>query len=429
MEIARNVYLNRLISRKHNNMIKVITGIRRSGKSYLLFKLFKNLLMHEGVKDEQIICISLDDIESIKYRDPYKLYEYICSHLKNDILQYYIFLDEVQYAISKEELKEPEHGVRLYSVLNSLLKRENVDVYVTGSNSKLLSSDIMTEFRGRGDEIHIAPLSFSEYYPAHKGSKSEAWRDYTYYGGLPHILSESDDAAKIRYLNRMNTEIYLKDISERYNVTNVPAMEALMRTIASSIGSLSNPQKISDTFKSTGQSDISAPTISNYLKYLQDAFIIEKAERYDIKGRKYISTPFKYYYTDIGLRNALLNFRQYEETHIMENIIYNELRFRGYNVDVGVVKTHSNKNGNIQKKQLEVDFVANLGSERYYIQSAFSIPDAEKLNQEQASLTSISDSFKKIILVKDDIHLWRTETGITIMNIYDFLLDENSLKI
>jgi len=427
MEIKRDIYLNRLISRKHNGLIKVITGIRRCGKSYLLFKLFYDYLISTGVKKENIICIPLDDIDYSEYCDPKALHEYIKNRIADEKQQYYIFIDEAQFAITKEEITNPDKPIRLYGVLNSLLRRKNVDVYITGSNSRFLSTDIMTEFRGRGDEVHIAPLSFSEYYPASGKEKHEAWNDYLYFGGLPHILEEPDNHSKSQYLDRLNKEIYLKDICERYDIRDKNGMESLMQVIASAIGSLSNAQKISDTFNSSGNKAISMPTISNYLKYLQESFVIQKVERYDIKGRKYISTPSKYYYSDLGLRNSILNFRQYEETHLMENSIYNELIYRGYNVDVGVVETRINEEGKKIRKQLEVDFVVNQFSKRYYIQSAFALPTKEKVEQEQSSLVKIPDSFKKIIVVANNQPIWRNEDGITIMSIFDFLLDENSL--
>ena len=429
MIIKRDIYLNRLISRMNNGMIKIITGIRRSGKSYLLFELFHGYLIASGVQEDHIIKVSLDDEDYSQYRDPNKLYEYILKNMEGKEGQYYVFLDEVQYAISKKEIKNTNEPIRLYGVLNGLLRRKNVDVYVTGSNSKFLSSDVMTEFRGRGDEIHIAPLSFSEFFPVHGGDLQDAWKEYTYYGGLPHILEERNEDDKVRYLGRLNSEIYLRDILERYEIKKGSGMEELMRVLASSVGSLTNPQKISDTFGSGGQKGLSMPTVSEYLTYLRETFIIDKAERYDVKGRKYISTPSKYYFTDIGLRNALLNFRQYEETHILENIIYNELIIRGYNVDVGIVEVYATENDKRVHKQLEVDFVANLGSKRYYIQSAFAIPDIEKMRQEQASLIRIPDSFKKIIVVYGQTPLWRNEQGITIMNIFDFLLKPESLDL
>lgn len=429
MVIRRDRYLERLISKQNNGMIKVITGIRRSGKSYLLFNLFYNHLLASGTPEDNIICIALDDVENEAYRDPYRLYSYIKERVQDNREQYYVLIDEAQYAISKEEMKNPDEPIRLYGVLNSLLRKSNVDVYITGSNSKFLSSDVMTEFRGRGDEIHISPLSFSEFYPASGQEKSDAWRDYLYYGGLPHILAESGGEAKSRYLENLNKEIYLRDMCERYGIRDEESMLILMKVIASAIGSLSNAQKISDTFRSSGNKVITMPTISSYLKYLQESFVVEKAERYDIKGRKNISTPSKYYYSDLGLRNALLNFRQFEETHLMENAIYNELIYRGYSVDVGVVETRVDEGGKKVRKQLAVDFVVNQFNKRYYIQSAFLISDREKFEQEQAPLVKIPDSFKKIVVVGNNTPIWRNEEGITFMGIYDFLLNENSLDL
>ena len=429
MVIRRDRYLERLISKQNNGMIKVITGIRRCGKSYLLFNLFYDHLLASGIPEDNIICIALDDVENEAYRDPYRLYSYIKERVQDNREQYYVLIDEAQYAISKEEMKNPDEPIRLYGVLNSLLRKSNVDVYITVSNSKFLSSDVMTEFRGRGDEIHISPLSFSEFYPASGQEKSDAWRDYLYYGGLPHILAESGGEAKSRYLENLNKEIYLRDMCERYGIRDEESMLILMKVIASAIGSLSNAQKISDTFRSSGNKVITMPTISSYLKYLQESFVVEKAERYDIKGRKYISTPSKYYYSDLGLRNALLNFRQFEETHLMENAIYNELIYRGYSVDVGVVETRVDEGGKKVRKQLEVDFVVNQFNKRYYIQSAFLISDREKIEQEQAPLVKIPDSFKKIVVVGNNTPIWRNEEGITFMGIYDFLLNENSLDL
>lgn len=429
MEIKRDRYLNRLISKKFNGLIKVITGIRRSGKSYLLFNLYYDYLLSEGVSKENIITIPLDDVDYEKCCDPLVLHEYIKERITDETKEYYVFIDEAQYAITKEEMKNPDVPIRLYGVLNSLLRKKNVDVYITGSNSKFLSSDIMTEFRGRGDEIHISPLSFSEFYPASGKDKMDAWNEYLYFGGLPHILSEPDNESRSNYLKRLNKEIYLKDLCERYDIKDETGMEELMKVISSAIGSLSNAQKISDTFKSGGNKTLSMPTIANYLKYLEESFLIEKAERYDIKGRKYISTPSKYYYTDLGLRNALLNFRQFEETHLMENAIYNELIYRGYSVDVGVVEVRKIEDEKQVRKQLEVDFVVNRSSQRYYIQSAFALPTQEKVDQEQASLINIPDSFKKIVVVKGNGPVWRNEEGITFMGIYDFLLNENSLDL
>lgn len=427
LTIERKIYLDRLIRKIDNGMIKVVTGIRRSGKSVLLFDLFYNYLLSQNVPDSSVIKIALDDPGNAAFLDPGVLYDYLSEKTGDSKKHFFIFIDEAQFLISREELKNKDIYVRLYGVLNGLLHKRNVDVYVTGSNSKLLSSDIMTEFRGRGDEVHIAPLSFSEYFPAHGGSKHDAWNDYLLHGGMPHLFKLNDDAQKAKYLSSLNKEIYLKDISERYGISNSSGMEELQKVIASSVGSLTNPQKIADTFASAGTRGISAPTIKEYLAYLQEAFLIQKAERYNVKGRRYISTPAKYYYSDTGLRNALLGFRQFEETHLMENVIYNELIYRGFSVDTGVVEINSSVNNKRTRKQLEIDFVANLGSRRYYIQSAYAIPDKEKMDQEQASLIHVPDSFKKIILVYSRTPLWRNEQGVTIMNVLDFLLDQNSL--
>ena len=429
MEIKRDRYLKRLISKKNNGLIKVITGIRRSGKSYLLFNLYHDYLISDGVPEGNIIAVSLDDDEFIEYCDPHRLSLYIKDRTADKSQNYYVFIDEAQYAISKEEMKNPDIPIRLYGVLNGLLRQRNVDVYITGSNSKFLSSGIMTEFRGRGDEIHVNPLSFSEYYPVAVKDKAEAWNDYLYYGGLPHILAEPDGESKSNYLDRLNEEIYLRDICEHYGIRDESGIESLMKVLASSVGSLSNAQRISDTFKSSGDKGISMLTISNYLRYLQESFIIQKAERYDIKGRKFISTPSKYYYTDLGLRKARLNFRQFEQTHLMENAIYNELIYRGYRVDVGVVEDRVKEGSKSAYRQLEVDFVVNQSSNRYYIQSAYAISDMQKMEQEQASLVKIPDSFRKFIIVNGNTPLWRNEEGITIMGVFDFLLNENSLNL
>ena len=429
MIIERKHYLERLISRIDNQMIKVITGVRRSGKSFLLFNLFYHYLIENGVPEDHIITLSLDDIDNKEYRKPENLNAYLKERIQSSTEHYFVFLDEIQLAISKEELKQKDTNVELYGILNGLLRRENVDVYVTGSNSKLLATDVLTEFRGRGDEVRVLPLSFSEYFPAFGKSREDTWRNYLLYGGMPNILSLKTDEQKVHYLDSLNQEIYLRDIEERYGVKNPLGMEELMKVIASSVGSLTNPQRISDTFKSSGRKEVSAPTIADYLMYLQDAGLISKAERYDVKGRKYISTPVKYYYADTGLRNALLGFRQFEETHLMENVIYNELLYRGYSVDVGVVPVRTTENGSRINRKLEIDFVANKGSKRYYLQSAFAIPDQEKMNQEQESLVHVPDSFKKIIITSTNSPLWRNEQGITIMSIYDFLLNDNSLEL
>jgi hypothetical protein len=398
-------------------MIKVITGIRRSGKSYLLFNIFKKYLKSEGVAEDHIITIELDMLENRKYRDPYVILEYIKGQI-TDEGDYYIFLDEVQLLKDFEE------------VLNSLLHIKNADIYVTGSNSKFLSKDIITEFRGRGDEIHVYPVSFREYMGVFDGDKYEGWSSYVNYGGLPLTITMATDEQRMEYLTRLFEETYIKDIIERNHIEKVQEINDLINVLASGIGSLTNASKIEATFKTVYKSDISLNTIRAYIEHLKDAFIISEANRYDVKGRKYIGTPLKYYFEDVGLRNARLGFRQVEETHLMENVIYNELRVRGFKVDVGVVvKRNRTKDGVQEKKQLEIDFVANMGSKRYYIQSAFSLPDDEKRVQEKASLINVNDSFKKIIIVKDIIKPWHDDDGILTMSIYDFLLNEHSLDI
>lgn len=415
MEIKRDQYLNALINRMHNGMIKVITGIRRAGKSYILFNIFQNYLLSIGVNPSQIITIEFDRYENKKYRNPDFVLEYIHSCLRNEE-QYYLLMDEVQLLSDFEE------------VLNSLLHYQNLDVYVTGSNSKFLSKDIITQFRGRGDEIHVWPLTFKEFMQVYDGDVYNGWAEYVVYGGLPLTVSMKTEEQKVQYLTNLFKETYLKDIIERYHIDKVQEMDDLLNILASSIGSLTNPPRIEATFKSLIHSNISMNTIRQYIEYLEDAFIINKAYRYNVKGRKYIGTPLKYYFEDVGLRNARLGFRQVEQTHLMENIIYNELKSRGYSVDVGVVeKREVDSNGKEKKKQLEIDFIANLGSKRYYIQSAYSMPTEEKRIQEKASLISVKDSFKKIILVKDVVKVSRDEDGIMMMNIYDFLLNKDSL--
>lgn len=417
MDIKRDKYLNDLINRMHNGMIKVVTGIRRCGKSYLLFNIFKNYLLEHGVTASYIITIELDQRKNKKYRDPDTILDYIESLIEDDE-QYYIMLDEVQMLQEFEE------------VLNSLLHIRNADIYVTGSNSKFLSKDVITEFRGRGDEIHIYPLTFKEFMEAYDGDMYRGWAEYVVYGGLPLTVTMKTEEQKISYLTNLFKETYLKDIIERHHIEKTQELEDLVNILASAIGTLTNPPKIEATFKSAIQSTISLNTIRQYIEHLEDAFIINKANRYNVKGRKYIGTPLKYYFEDVGLRNARLGFRQVEETHLMENIIYNELRSRGYTVDVGVVeKRGTDENGKEYKNQLEIDFVANLGSKRYYIQSAFSMPTEEKRIQEKTSLVNVNDSFKKIIVVKDVVNVTRDEDGITTMSIYDFLLKENSLEL
>lgn len=415
MEIKRDQYLNALINRMHNGMIKVITGIRRAGKSYILFNIFQNYLLSIGVNPSQIITIEFDRYENRKYRNADFVLEYIHSCLRKGE-QYYLLMDEVQLLPDFEE------------VLNSLLHYQNLDVYVTGSNSKFLSKDIITQFRGRGDEIHVWPLTFKEFMQVYDGDVYNGWAEYVVYGGLPLTVSMKTEEQKVQYLTNLFKETYLKDIIERYHIDKVQEMDDLLNILASSIGSLTNPPRIEATFKSLIHSNISMNTIRQYIEYLEDAFIINKAYRYNVKGRKYIGTPLKYYFEDVGLRNARLGFRQVEQTHLMENIIYNELKSRGYSVDVGVVeKREVDSNGKEKKKQLEIDFIANLGSKRYYIQSAYSMPTEEKRIQEKASLISVKDSFKKIILVKDVVKVSRDEDGIMTMNIYDFLLNKDSL--
>lgn len=410
--IERNSYLDKLILRKENGMVKILTGIRRCGKSFLLDPIFKEYLINSGVKKDHIIKLDLDDIKNIKYIDPYELDKYIDEHIIDDEI-HYVLIDEIQKVENFE------------AVLNGFLHRRNLDVYVTGSNSKFLSSDIITEFRGRGDEIRIFPLSYSEFYNAYEGNKNNAWTEYITYGGMPQILNNISEEQKSNYLSNLFNLTYIKDIIERNKIEKNDILEILINLLSSSVGTLTNPQKIYNTFISKGIEGVSKNTIISYIDYLLDSFLLEKAERYDIKGKKYITTPQKYYFADIGLRNVRLNFRQQEENHIMENVIYNELIMRGYNVDVGVVEIRE-KN---ERKQLEVDFICNQGSKRYYIQSALNIDTAEKNEQESKPLNSIGDSFKKIIVVKDNIKLWRNEQGILIIGIQEFLLNKNSLDL
>lgn len=409
MEIKRDIYLQKLISKKNNGLIKIITGIRRCGKSYLLSRLFKKHLLDEGIAQDHIIELALDDFANKKFRKPEELYNYIKSSIHdNDI--HYVLLDEVQYA---EEFED---------VLNGFLHLENADVYVTGSNSKFLSTDIITEFRGRGDEINVFPLSFSEFKENYEISEDEALKEFMYYGGLPFVRTIVDKGEKADYLSTVYKKVYLSDLIDRYGIKNEPELEELIHILASSIGSLTNPNKISNTFKSVKKIDIPAVTLKSYIRALEEAFMINGTIRYDIKGKKYISTPFKYFFTDLGLRNAILDFRQQEEAHLMENLIYNELRIRGYQVDVGIVTENGkDKKGKSYRKQLEIDFIASKGYEKYYIQSAFSIPNESKMNQEKASLTKVNDSFEKIIIVKDSIIPYKNDDGIRIIGLVDFL--------
>lgn len=415
--IERNEYLNKLISRKWNGMVKVITGIRRCGKSYLLFEIFKKHLLDNGVSTEQIIEVSLDAEEFEELQDKKKLNEYIKARIKDE-KEYYVLLDEIQLVDGFE------------SVLNGLLRIKNVDCYVTGSNSKFLSSDIITEFRGRGDEVRVHPLSFSEFSKAFKGDQRDAYSEYSLYGGLPAIVSMDSHEAKMSYLKNLTDNVYLTDVIERNNLKKEKAVVGeLLNIIASSIGSLTNPSKLADTFKSVAKVSINRATLSNYLDCFIDAFLISKALRYDIKGKSYIDSPFKYYFEDIGLRNARINFRQNEPTHIMENIIYNELIARGYSVDVGVVVVnYKDENNKSQRKQLEVDFVCNKGTSRYYIQSAYSLENEEKREKESAGFIKIDDSFKKMIIEKDCYVPWQDENGIYHIGLEQFLLNKDSLE-
>ena len=415
MEIKRNRYLNTLISKKHNGLIKVITGMRRCGKSYLLFTLFKEHLLSDGIDEDHIIEIAFDAFENKKYRDPDVLYPYLKEQIKDDAM-YYVLLDEVQL------LGEFE------SILNSLIRMKNVDVYVTRSNARFLSKDVITEFRGRGDEVHMYPLSFAEFMSVYPGTKQDGWNEYMLYGGIPLVLEFTTPDQKIAFLKSLFEETYISDIVGRHNIRNKAELEELLNILSSAIGSLTNPQKLSATFQTVKKKKISNSTIKRYIDYLCDSFLIDSAIRYDVKGKKYIDTPVKYYFTDMGLRNARLNFRQIEETHSMENIIFNELKMRGFNVDVGVIMQYeTNEKGTSIRKQLEIDFVCNQGSKRYYIQSAYAIPDQAKMEQEQRSLMLTGDFFKRIIITKDTPTPYYNESGVLIMNVYDFLLNENSL--
>ena len=417
MEIKRDLYLDRLIRRENNGLIKVVTGVRRCGKSYLLFNLFHDYLIEKGVAEDHIIEVALDDRSNKELRDPDQMLAYLKDRIK-DKETYYIILDEVQLLSEFED------------VLNSLLHIRNADVYATGSNSKFLSSDVITEFRGRGDEIRMYPLSFREFSSAYPGSEEDAWEDYYTYGGLPLILTRETDEEKAEYLINLFQKVYLSDIIDRHKIRNREELDELVDILASAVGSLTNPLKLSKTFKSVKNKTISDKTLKKYIDYLTDAFLVSKAVRYDIKGRKYIGSPTKFYFEDVGLRNARLNFRQTEENHIMENIIYNELRIRGYRVDVGLVEVFGkNSENKTEKKHLEVDFVATKGSEKYYIQSAFAMPTDEKRKQEERPLNAIGDSFKKIIVVKDNIKPRRDEMGIVTMGIRRFLLNKNSLEL
>ena len=417
MRIQRDKYLNKLISKKHNGLIKVITGIRRCGKSYLLFNLFRDSLNSENVRDDHIIEMAFDLYENIEYRDPKVFFSYVNGKIKDQDV-YYVLLDEVQLLGDFE------------AILNSLARRRNVDVYVTGSNAKFLSKDIITEFRGRGDEVHMYPLTFSEFMSVYSGERASGWAEYVLYGGIPLVLTFNDAEQKIDFLKSLFEETYISDILGRNKVRNKAELEELLNILSSAIGSLTNPSKLSATFKSVKNKTISQNTIKKYIEYFEDSFLIDSAFRYDIKGKRYIDTPVKYYFTDLGLRNARLNFRQVEETHVMENIIFNELKARGFNVDVGVVITNEvDRTGKKIRKHREIDFVCNKGSKRYYIQSVLALPNEAKKEQEQKSLLLTQDGFKKIIITKDAVAPLYNEDGVLIMSIFDFLLNKNSLSI
>ncbi len=414
MEIPRDGYLNELIIRKWNGMAKVITGIRRCGKSYLLTNLFMNHLLSEGVPRDHIIDIELDLLENKEYRVPEKLYDRILKSITDD-RDYYVFLDEIQLVDDFE------------SLVNSLLRKGNIDVYVTGSNSKMLSSDVITEFRGRGDEIMVRPLSFSEFAPAFGGDRREAWKAYMTFGGMPELFNLATEEQKSAYLKKLTDEVYLRDIKERHVLMRPAALDRIVDILSSSIGSLTNPTRLKNTMLSKGYDSIDEKTVTDYIGYLEDSFLFEESKRYDVKGNSYFDTPLKYYSMDIGLRNARLNFRQTEYTHIMENIIFNELRSRGFDVDVGIVQCRKKIDGKMTYCQLEIDFVANKGSQRFYIQSAYSLPGPEKTEQEIRPFSKVQDFFKKIVITGDDIPLSRDERGVVFMNVMDFLMDAKSL--
>lgn len=424
--IKRDMYLQKIINKKENGLIKVITGIRRCGKSYLLFNLFYEYLLEGGVDKDHIITVALDDDQYIKYRDPDELSKYIREKII-DSKMYYVLIDEVQYAISKKELKNVEE-IRLYNVLNGLMRLRNIDIYVTGSNSKMLTKDVLTAFRGRSDEVKVYPLSFKEYYDYIGGDRSLVYEEYALYGGMPLVLSKKNDTEKVNYLKSLFTEVYFKDIIERYNIELPNVLNELTDDLCSSIGSLTNASKIANALKSIEKIETSSVTITNYLEYLIESFLFSNAKRYDVKGKKYFEYPSKYYCTDIGLRNARLNFRQQEETHIMENIIYNELLCRDYLVDVGVVEIVETKKGHKTKKQCEIDFVVNKGTKKYYIQSALNVSDPNKLQTEMRPLKKTNDFFKKILIVKTSMKPWVDDSGILHLGLYDFLLNEDSLE-
>lgn len=421
--VRRDAYLDQLVQRMNNGMVKVVTGLRRSGKSFLLFRIFKNFLLAHKVKAPQIIEIALDNDKQAELRNPVVLGEFLRKKIKGRS-KYYVLIDEIQYCRNVENPALPGDRITFYNVLNGLLQKDNVDVYVTGSNSKMLSSDILTEFRGRGDQIHVRPLCFREYFDAVKGDFDDAWQNYVTYGGLPKVALMKTDSEKSAYLKNLVDEVYLKDIVQRNNIENEEALASLVNVLSSATGSFTNPTKIENTFKSELGVTYTSKTIFAHLQMLKDAFFLSEAMRYNVKGRKYIGANSKYYFADVGLRNARLNFRQLEATHLMENVIYNELLVRGFNVDVGIVEVNAKQNGKNVKLQLEVDFVATLGDKKLYVQSAYRMDDIEKQNQEMASLRKIDDSFAKIIVVRDNVKPHQNEDGFMIIGLKDFLLQE-----
>ena len=432
MQYKREQYLNQLIRKKDNGRVKVITGLRRSGKSYLLFTLYKNYLLDLGVAEEQIIGLALDEIDNAKYRNPFELNKYVKDRVENTDRRYYVFIDEIQFVaeVQNPYVEDPDAKLTFIDVVLGLMKLPNADIYVTGSNSQMLSSDILTQFRDRGDEIRVNPLSFAEIYECYDGDKRGACREYFTYGGMPLVWTLASHEEKSRYLRDLFKRTYIKDVLERHQIKNgAEVLEILLNILASGVGSLTNPSRISNTFESERQLCIAPATVDAYIGYFMDAYLIQKAERYDVKGRKYIKTPMKYYYSDLGLRNAQLSFRQLEEPHLMENALFNDLLRRGLDVDVGVVELNvQNENGKNARKQLEVDFVVNQGDERFYIQSALSIDDPEKKKQEIESLIRVPDSFRKIVVVKDYMKPWRDENGIQYVGVEQFLLDEDFLS-
>ena len=429
----REQYLNKIISKKDNGRIKIITGLRRSGKSVLLFQLYRDWLISEGVQEDHIIALALDVLENAKYRNPIELDKYVREHMTEDGKTYYILIDEIQLVseIQNPYVDNPDAKITFIDVILGFMQMKNADVYVTGSNSKMLSSDVLTQFRDRGDEIRVYPLSFAEFYNEYEDDKRGAWQDYYTYGGMPLATALENHEEKSRYLKDLFDRTYIKDVLERHEIkNNAEVLSILLDILASGIGSLTNPTKLSNTFKSERQIAIGSETIEKYIGYFEESFLVKKAVRYDVKGRKYIGTPAKYYYTDLGLRNARLGFRQLEETHIMENVLYNDLIRRGMNVDVGVVEYNTkDPDGKKVRKQLEVDFVVNKGEKRFYVQSALSIADPEKKEQEIASLKRIPDSFSKIVVVKDYLKPWQDENGIVYLGIEQFLLDEDIFYI